>query len=474
MSTTPSTVAVVSNPDLLTLVFAHLDTAGIANSRLASKYFDTVASPHLFNTLRLGFRKRYLRRLSRVAAIEKFAKGVREIVWDTAHYSTNNVAYNNHDILYLLVLSGAPYEQLIQHDHRDHRAGLARLTALAKDEKDIAHAPRLMDVLVAAFEPCMGLKALTITNWSNKNRMFFDLDAVLARSALMPPPFRTLLQRDHSCRMQNQGFSILLTALSRAETTLLRLTIAESPNQVLGDQAPKQFDFPGILLGFAAMSASTMRTLTTPLKHLRELRLELVDKDVLHSDTLVLPHLIANDGLKDFLAPLENLEKLSLRIHAAKTTESAWHTVIVPLRKVFSPDRTLRYLRKLTLADFWLEPAELSDFLTRHAPTLEELTFKDINLGETSAAPEVVPGTVSLPFLEAMMATLEVEEYPKWEVVSRSCRGLSKLRGLTIQGPSVGLKRIVLGYLQVDELVEEGMDGRENCLKVGHFGEIWE
>ncbi|KAK4546789.1 hypothetical protein LTR36_001521 [Oleoguttula mirabilis] len=135
-----ATQRALSNDDLLLAIFEHVDSyETIGHARLTSKAIETAASPFLFSTLRLGFRKRYLRRLKWVAARKKFARG---------HNSGNS---------------------------RELNAGLARLKALGKDEEELSYGVRLYPELAKAFQSLTGLKRAAVTGWSSgQQRMFYD------------------------------------------------------------------------------------------------------------------------------------------------------------------------------------------------------------------------------------------------------------------------------------------------------------
>lgn len=83
----------VSSGDLLHEIFQYCPRQDIANLRQCSRQFETIASDYLFTTLTVGFRKRYTRRLKRVAACEKFSKSVREIVGESASYQKDDRPY---------------------------------------------------------------------------------------------------------------------------------------------------------------------------------------------------------------------------------------------------------------------------------------------------------------------------------------------------------------------------------------------
>ncbi|KAK5124803.1 hypothetical protein LTR85_001516 [Meristemomyces frigidus] len=475
MAETTASHRVLANDDLLTAVFEQLDSVGsLGHVRLTSKAFEVAASPYLFSTLRLGFRKRYLRRLKRVAADRKFAKGVREIVWDTAHYATNGSPYELFDVGALMLSTGVPYEEMIPRSREHGGTSLARLRALAKDEDELCGREAVLVELVEGLRSFTGLKSVVIACWSSRRRHFVDADAILARGRTMPPPFRTLLDLEYSSRIQNQGLELLLGTLASAGRHIERMSISSSDNSLFNNTMAPHLRFPGMLINFDGLSAKQMNLMTRPLTNLKQLRLHLEDKDQAHSDTLQLHQLVGRGGLQRFLARLPKLEVLDLRVHAAKTTESAFHTVIVPLKRVFG-DTTFGQLRKLTLSGFWLEPGKLCELLSRHAATLQEVAVTEVNLGGTRDAPELILGTVSLLLPQNRPHRLgALASYPGWESLAQTCQSLPKLEGLAIETPSVGLHWQTLGLFEVDDLIERGMNGRPNRLTSAGFAGLWE
>jgi len=95
-------------------------------------------------------------------------------VWDTAHCATNDFPHNNADVKTMLALSGMPSDESEQVSQRKSKACLARLDSLAKDEVEIDLGSELVHEAAAAFRSLTGLKTVTITSWSSKDRVFFD------------------------------------------------------------------------------------------------------------------------------------------------------------------------------------------------------------------------------------------------------------------------------------------------------------
>lgn len=473
MGTASAAHKVLSNDDLLDIIFSSTPES-ISYARLVSRTFEASASPHLFRTLRLSALKRHLRRIKRVAADPKFAKGVRNIVWETVHYVKSGQLYDDLDVISMICLGGEALVKKHEKDSQEYTVSVARLRALARDEEELGDWVGLLKELVSAFRSFTGLRSLEITSWSShKGKAFFNEDEILGRNGCMPPPLHTLTDLKHAFIIQNRGFRILLEALARADRYLDRLAVAATSDHALGGVGVPHIGFPGMLLDFDSMSEDCMRTLARPLAHLRNLHLDLDDKDLPCNKNLNIHRTIGNGGLSRFLAHLHGLQALDLRVHAAKTAYDAFHTVIVPLSKVFS-NATFKQLRKLALADFWLEPEELCEVLSRHSSALEEVTLTNINLGGVADAPELISGTVRLmlPVFRPWRFTTP-DIYMESEAVARACQTLPRLSGLAIEGPSVGVNWTALAVFDTEDLVECGMNGRPNAFMPASIVNIW-
>lgn len=120
-------------------------------------------------------------RVKHISRIEKFAKGVREIVWETAHYHHMGSEYDlDFDFTMMLRFSGI-------HRWQDMRScideagaiSVARLNQLS-DEEDTACTTgweSLLATLRDAFKTMTGMKTVNITSWDsdeNGERRFFD------------------------------------------------------------------------------------------------------------------------------------------------------------------------------------------------------------------------------------------------------------------------------------------------------------
>lgn len=97
----------------------------------------------------------------------------------------------------------------------------------------------------------------------------------------------------------------------------------------------------------------------------------------------------------------------------------------------------------------------------------------NVNLGGTEGANQIKPGVVSLPLTFPLWPP-SPDRYTQWEAVAQTCQDLPRLKGVWFQAPSVGVLRTVLGLFAVEDLVECGMNVRDNCLAPRLFTDIWE
>ena len=199
--TAPTTVSamhtVLFNDDLLQLVLDHCDCTTIAVLRLSNRYLEKEVSPRLFRTLLLSTRKRDMRRLNRVAQNDKFAVGVREIIWQSAHYSENEVLYTEAEVLMLSSTTCAREEDAqVLASSPAFRKTVARLKQLGRDKDELWEPADLHKSLAKAYLRFPVLEHVTITTWhagdDPKNNRFLDLARLLSNTHAMPPPFRAL------------------------------------------------------------------------------------------------------------------------------------------------------------------------------------------------------------------------------------------------------------------------------------------
>lgn len=117
---------------------------------------------------------------------------------------------------------------------------------------------------------------------------------------------------------------------------------------------------------------------------------------------------------------------------------------------------------------FWVEPEELCDFLLRHQDALAELSLINVNLGGTMTCHHEGPNLVCVD----EWSYCEFPSLLEWTQVAQTCQALIGLEGLAITSPSVNPERNRLSMFDTAELVELGMDGRDNTLWEGGAWEI--
>ena len=133
-------LAVLYNADLLDIILLHLHRSDIQNTRLSCRSIEEIASGHLFRTLILSSRKRHFRRLRRVAAEYKFARGVRDIVLEIAHYCRHERFYREEHMSDLAQLNGLQLDPDPSMSEKQTGVYKARLRCLRLDEKSLTTA----------------------------------------------------------------------------------------------------------------------------------------------------------------------------------------------------------------------------------------------------------------------------------------------------------------------------------------------
>lgn len=308
----------------------------------------------------------------------------------------------------------------------------------------------------------------------------------------MPPPLRALLNPNGDVLIQRWSLIVLMTALRFSGLSIEYLRLSEDPttNSRLGKPAITHgLDFRGMLLGLDGreytfeqgddVPRSTVQHLAQPLAKLKHLRLDLNDKYRQDRSEMILLGTVRNGTIRTLLTGMHELQSLDLRLCFKVMTTRTYFTIIPTPDELFGEERIFGRLRRLRLADLWLEARDLCRFLGRHAETLDEVELVDINLGETCKAQSLggrLSGGVRVPLplmLPAMSGLGTADTYPEWEAVAKTCRGLRKLRGLAIDAPWLGVAHAVLGVFEVEELVEQGMDGRPKCLVPRPFKSLW-
>lgn len=156
----------VWHPDILEVICSYLDTTSIKSLRLVRRNDSEVATPYLFRTLVLGLREHRIARLVGVAENQKFAKSVRNILWDTAHYYDEEPPFDEK-----LFVRGSG-EHCLKLDfsvdpakrRRQKRHVLNRYAILAAEERAILESD-LVGCLSEAFKRMPNFRSLEMTAW---------------------------------------------------------------------------------------------------------------------------------------------------------------------------------------------------------------------------------------------------------------------------------------------------------------------
>lgn len=170
MSTTiplPPTTMTIWHPDILNSICDLLDTASIEALRLVNSSISETATPYLFRILVLGLRKSRFARLQWVADRPNFAKGVREIIWETAHYHDDKCydkrwLHDDRSGPHDLQWSKCPVVLARQEKHV-----LGRYRQMASDEEELLRS-NPYGVLRQAFTKFAGLTTLHIAAWHER------------------------------------------------------------------------------------------------------------------------------------------------------------------------------------------------------------------------------------------------------------------------------------------------------------------
>lgn len=456
---------VLSNDDLLTAIFAYLNKDIISRVRLVSRVCEAAASPFLFTTLRLGFRKQYIQRLNRVAANEKFAKGVREVVWDTTLGGDSRPTREGGQMVEGLTNLPTSAELFVR--FMKQKVEVMRRQRFGTGGADEQITPfnhgAAVNELATPLRFLTGLKSLVITSALSADLSICDSNAVLGPGELVTASHQSGPGFKYTSLLQTHALWTLLKAFSRNGQHLRRLVITAGGTDMLGVAGSgRLLGCPGMVVNwdYIYTAASSMSRIAEPLRHLRELHFSLDDE---HLRDKALYKTTKEGGLLRFLGELEELETLSLRMRSAEIVNGTVKMAYIPLSKVFG-DTTFYALRKLYLSDYWLEQSELCELLVRHASILEEVMLTNLNLG----------GTVDASTHYVISADDEHDPFLEWEEVAKTCQKLPKLKGLSIELPSVGVEWEVMGWFEVEKLVETGMDGRPNSLMSRPFAELWE
>ncbi|KAK5745753.1 hypothetical protein LTR17_001255 [Elasticomyces elasticus] len=474
-------------------IYENSNRETISRLRLTSKQVDAEVSPYLFEVLTLGLRTRSFIRLMWVAAVPKFARSVKKLVWETAQYTAQTVngtdLCENDSIAKLLyrlntardtqdpdttILSGNPenWNQLTEHERKAWvqrgLIGLGLYRFLQEDEADLlGNVGRAMLRVSASLCKFTALRSIAITSWSETHEeAFFDEGSLIGSNKLMPPPFHAGGDPFSAWEVQNFAFSVLMNCLSTGISKIESLEIMPSSAALLSPLT-KAFRFPAMVPEFEVLDelnhADNARDeFTENFKTLRTLNLSLSNIHGVLSSTILDEKVTNVKSLRNFFGGVVALDPLTLGLR----TQYYEQTTAISLHDVFG-NYTFARLRHIRLVDFWLEPIELCDFLLKHASTLETVGLINVNLGGVANLPLLRKGVVVIPEAEdGREESSDPKEHPEWEEVAEACKALRQLHGLTIEGASVGEYWTPVAQLDMTSLEQLGMGGRKNASRL--------
>lgn len=166
-------ITTVTHPEILHNICPYLDTPTIKALRLASHSVNDVATPYLFRCITLSIHKRRLARLEWIAEQPKFAKGVREIVWETAHYSDPDPQINMDVFKRTMegeprgILSRMPLSRDFEARWRQQERMIQKYRRLATEEEALGRTD-LVETLSQSFRKLQNLKSLVMTVWNRE------------------------------------------------------------------------------------------------------------------------------------------------------------------------------------------------------------------------------------------------------------------------------------------------------------------
>lgn len=503
----------VLDEDVLHDVYGRLDVQDLQALRLVNRQSNAVASCYLFHTIVVRPRRSTLAKITSISENELFAKGVREVVWETGHY------------LDTLDLKGLVSNRGELHDLSEDWVGvrpgtLMDNTAQRLLEEEADARPELLDKLAAAFGKFNGLRKAAIYSWARSyeglNRAWVRHKSqeqrpsrFVARLALTAKdhgprdpidrkygPLPIFLNRGYEHRRQADALLQLLSALSAARRSLTQLLVQPTDEDVDRELFRRArcglMNKLGLYMNVALESNPHLQIMRAaqPMKTLKKLRLRLRGDGIVSPDSL---GALRSTGLPNLLRVALMLEELELSLDGQMTftsqapaelprTHFVRRLIHIPIRSFVPSDYTFPRLRKLSLQSFAISASELCDLLARHGPTLELLTLSFVVLNcpepemedyhsgdhgylfcprspeyDTPPAGDYVHHVDPADAGTGRRALQMVE----WYKVVEACRRLQSLKGLRIEAPMT-YWRTNAHLCEADELEEMAMDGRSN------------
>ncbi|KAK4952754.1 hypothetical protein LTR10_009562 [Elasticomyces elasticus] len=455
-------------PELREIIFANCDTATIQQLRLVNRQTEADASQFLFTTLVVGIKKRYLRRLQRIAADPKFARGVKEVICETAQYTAkqNDIDLCTADavgqLLYRLCTAEQapmPYDNILgaNIDPNDWQAlsdaqretwkqksavGLARYLSLQKGEEQLlTNSYAITHAMSMQMQYLEELRKVTMTVWTagSKARKFFEIGSLTGSDNMMPPPF--LAGEDEWAAVDitiAMDWAVLVGGLKVED-----FQVIPTGKTSLAPLA-EYYELPSmmILTHCGGMEETNADAVSKRYHSVKDLRVDLSNfgnKRIIVEALRRLRH--SSSRLIPFFGPLYNVQSLSLNLRAQGDAFGDHVSTLVTIGSALQWC-VLDQLRHVTLTNFWVEPADLCNFLIAHADTLETVRLENINLGGTEIGPFYRNGGGKLARVPRLPmrqdGPLCASERKRWDQVASTCRTLLELRDLFITRPTVG------------------------------------
>ncbi|KAK4896056.1 hypothetical protein LTR27_005913 [Elasticomyces elasticus] len=469
-------------PELREIIFANCDTATIQQLRLVNRQTEADASQFLFTTIVVGIKKRYLRRLQQILSLrEVLRKSLQYFetsanpaiiacrICEMAQYTAKQdeldlcTADAVGELLFRLCTAEQapmPYDDILgaNIDPNDWQAlsdaqretwkqksavGLARYLSLQKGEEQLlTNSDSITHAMSVQIQYLEELRKVTMTVWTagSKARKFFEISSLTGSGNMMPPPFLAGDDEWASIDMQDASTIAIDWAVLMGGLKVEEFQVIPTSKISLAPLA-EDYELPSIMIltrcGDMETNADAM---SRTYRSVKDLRLDLSNfgnkrnivealRRLRHSSTRLMP----------FFGPLYNVRSLSLNLRAQGEAFGDHVSTLVTIGSALQW-RVLLQLRHVTLTNFWVEPADLCNFLIAHAATLETVRLENINLGGTEIGPFYRNGGGKLARVPRLPmrqdGPLCASERNRWDQVASTCRTLLKLRDLFITRPT--------------------------------------
>ncbi|KAK5746886.1 hypothetical protein LTR17_000517 [Elasticomyces elasticus] len=483
-------------PELREIIFAKCDTATIQQT-------EADASQSLFTTLVVGIKKRYLRRLQRIAADPKFARGVKEVICETAQYTAkqNDIDLCTADAVGQLLFrlctaeqAPLPYDNIFgaNEDPNDWQAlsdaqretwkqksvvGLARYLSLQKGEEQLLTISKaISDTMSMQMQYLEELRKVTMTVWTagSKARKFFEIGSLTGSGNMMPSPFLPGEDEWAAVDMQDASTIAVDCAVLKGGLKVEEFQVIPTSKTSLAPLA-EDYELPSMMFltrcGDMESNADAMSRTYHSVKNLRIDLSNIGNKRNIVEALRRLRH--SSSRLLPFFGPLYNVRSLSLNLRAQGEAFGDHVSTLVTIGSAFQW-RILLQLRHITLTNFWVEPADLCNFLIAHADTLATVRLENINLGGTEIGPFYRNGGGKLARVPRLPMRQDghlcASERNRWDQVASTCQTLLKLRDLFVTRPTVGEQWKLLEEADLEAFAK--FDGFEMNVEHANFEDL--